>query len=164
MILEVEKLCYVALQNEAVKTIELFEPNAASRVIGITERGPQGAKGDKGDKGEDVSIFSKGNFVALASKINFSQAISAVLNGNQIDVSGYVFTTQIFQLTDEQLESGQVILPKYPELPSLVRLLPEGGVEQFNGLDFAVAGNVLTWKNLGLDGFFEKNDRILVSF
>jgi len=68
------------------------------------------------------------------------------------------------QLTSAEVSEKKFNLPESAEYPSLVRLIPRGGPEQFPGIDFDVSGNVLSWSQMGLDGFLEQGDTLLVRY
>jgi hypothetical protein len=74
------------------------------------------------------------------------------------------FIPEEVTLTMQNIIDGQVILSRTPVLPSAVRLLPDGGIPQRYGVDYAVVGNILTWQGLGLDGFLEEDDILYITY
>lgn len=72
------------------------------------------------------------------------------------------FRLYTITLTLQNINDKSVILPYYPLLPDEVIIVPVGGIQQLNGVDFQVSGNVLSWGSLGLDGFLEVNDVLIV--
>lgn len=87
-----------------------------------------------------------------------------------IDKSNFV-TQRTYGFEDDvQTLSAQNILDKnfqlsnIPADPSKVVVIPDGGIPQRNGVDFAVSQNVLYWNGLGLDGFLEENDVLYIRY
>jgi len=72
------------------------------------------------------------------------------------------FRLYTITLTPQNISDKFAILPYTPVLPDEVIVVPAGGIQQLNGIDFEVSGNVLSWGTLGLDGFLEVNDVLIV--
>lgn len=71
---------------------------------------------------------------------------------------------EYFTLTLGDIIAGQVTLTDTPIHANRVLLTPYEGVPSFYGLDFTVAGNVLSWTGLGLDGLLEPGDILQVIY
>jgi len=71
---------------------------------------------------------------------------------------------EYFTLTLSEIIAGQVTLASTPIHPAKVLLTPYEGVPSFYGLDFTVAGNVLSWTGLGLDGLLGPGDILQVVY
>lgn len=67
-------------------------------------------------------------------------------------------------VTAEDIEQKSFSLTYIPVNTATAIFLPEGGIPQFLGVDFAIEGNILSWNGLGLDGFIEENDIIHVYY
>lgn len=67
-------------------------------------------------------------------------------------------------LTRESIDSRRLLLSKEPENTQNITLIPEGGIEQVNGIDFIILGREVSWLNLGLDGFLEVGEFINVIY
>jgi hypothetical protein len=78
--------------------------------------------------------------------------------------SGVGNTTEIITITNQNFLDEEITLSDTPLYPSKVRLVPEGGPEQFNGIDFQVTGDILSWAGKGLSGFLEAGDKILIIY
>jgi len=76
----------------------------------------------------------------------------------------YVPKGLVKTLTSLEALEKKFSLPELPEYPALVRLIPGGGIEQINGVDFSVLGDLVQWSELGLEGFLEEGDVILVFY
>jgi hypothetical protein len=72
--------------------------------------------------------------------------------------------TEIITLTQENIDNKEVVLNSIPIIPESVQLTPNGGIPQINGIDFQVNLNILTWNSLGLDGFLEVGDILIVQY
>ena len=78
--------------------------------------------------------------------------------------SGVSGQPQTITITASHVLNKKVTLSGTPLFPDNVTLLIAGGIHQFNGIDFEVAGNELRWNSLGLDGFVEEFDIFLIQF
>jgi hypothetical protein len=65
-------------------------------------------------------------------------------------------------VTAQNVSDKFLVLPYTPVLPDEVIIVPAGGIQQLSGIDFEVSGNILSWDTLGLDGFLEINDVLIV--
>lgn len=72
--------------------------------------------------------------------------------------------TEIFNLSTIDISNKFLTLAETPVLSDSVTLYPRGGIPQVNTIDFSVTGNLLTWNGLGLDGFLEVGDILVVRY
>jgi len=68
------------------------------------------------------------------------------------------------ELTELNIESKCVILKKVPLDSESVSLFPESGINQINGIDFRVEGNKIRWDEMGLDGFLDNTDVLIIKY
>ena len=73
-------------------------------------------------------------------------------------------TIQIITLNSQQIANKYVTLLDTPANPSSVTLDIKGGIPQLFGEDFFVMGDMLTWNTLGLDGFLEVGDVLIIEY
>lgn len=73
-------------------------------------------------------------------------------------------TVQEITLTQQDIDNKQVVLLHTPKNASAVTLSISGGISQLNGEDFIVNAGILSWSGLGLDGFLEKDDVLIVQY
>jgi hypothetical protein len=71
---------------------------------------------------------------------------------------------EIFNLTEEDIETKKVHLSGIPQNSLNVELTPYGGLSQRNGVDYTVSGNMITWDGLGLDSFLDITDTIVIRY
>ena len=93
--------------------------------------------------------------------------------GNGVEVGGFPigsgtgagsFVTQIITLTNDNIVNKEIILSGVPVAPESVQLTPNNGIPQLNGVDFEVTLNVLSWDGLGLEGFLEVGDILIIQY
>lgn len=72
------------------------------------------------------------------------------------------FRLYTITLTAQNISDKFAVLPYTPVLPNEVIIVPAGGIQQLNGIDYEVSGNILSWETLGLDGVLEVNDVLIV--
>lgn len=119
-----------------------------------------------------------------APKITTTQRLSLVLDvselvydtdqdkfygGDGVTMGGVLIgkgaaTTQSITVSITNVTQKKVSLSDTPLFPSNVTLLIMGGIHQLNGTDFEVVGNEVRWNSLGLDGFIEENDVLLIQY
>ncbi len=75
---------------------------------------------------------------------------------------GTSLITEQFSLTALQASNKEVTLFYTPTTPAYTVLLVQGGAGQAYSLDYTVSGSVLSWSGLGLDGFLDDTDTIIV--
>lgn len=73
-------------------------------------------------------------------------------------------TTETFVLNSTDISNKQLTLSGTASLPSQSTLTVANGVGQIYNVDFIISGNVLSWNGLGLDGFLQSGDVIIVSY
>lgn len=74
------------------------------------------------------------------------------------------FVVEQIDLTQEDINNKFVTLSQTPLVPEAVILNIDGGIPQINGIDFRVHGNKISWNDLGLDGFLEETDVLLIQY
>lgn len=106
-----------------------------------------------------------------ASEIVYDIDLNKFYGGDGISVGGFPIgksvndgKTLTITLLEGDIENKRVVLEIEPMQPSSVLVVPFGGPPQVNGIDYTISGNVLSWDGLGLDGFLEKDEIILVQF
>ena len=102
----------------------------------------------------EIKIFDDGQLIGAAEKINFGLGIVVKKVGDTINVESNAQTIIQYEITQENLDTKQFQLPHEPQTPMAVRIIPAGGVEQINGIDFEVTGSTVSF-----GGFFKIKDR-----
>jgi hypothetical protein len=65
-------------------------------------------------------------------------------------------------ITQQHIDDKEITLGTTPVAPETVSLFIQGGLQQVNGIDYVVQSNLLIFNGLGLDGFLEVNDVLIV--
>ena len=73
---------------------------------------------------------------------------------------GYELIT--LNLTD--INNKFVVLENTPTEPESVKLSIVGGITQLYTVDYVIGGNILSWNGLGLDGFLETGDTLIIEY
>ena len=68
------------------------------------------------------------------------------------------------ELEPQDIFNKFVALKSTPLIPEHVLLTPEGGISQVNGVDFRVVGNAIYWDGMGLDGFLDETDVLVIQY
>jgi hypothetical protein len=121
-------------------------------------------------KAPRISSSQRGTLMLEASEIVYDTDENAFYGGNGIDLGGFPIgqgaSGNVFSYTLTQIDINRsfIILPNEPFSPNNVRLNIVGGIEQINGIDFIVTGDVLSWDGLGLDNFLETGETLLIQY
>jgi hypothetical protein len=74
------------------------------------------------------------------------------------------FIVEKIQLTQADINNKFVTLAQTPLVPSAVIIDISGGTSQLNGIDYEIIGNKVSWNELGLDGFLDNTDVLIVQY
>jgi hypothetical protein len=82
--------------------------------------------------------------------------------------TSYPYKVEKFTLDATDISNKYVVLNEAPTVKPLARMIIIGGVEQAYGVDFEVttddADKRVSWNGLGLDGFIEVGDKIVIVY
>lgn len=104
----------------------------------------------------DVASDYFGSFTGNANK-------TLLANFNSFPFA-YPITTENIVISQNDIDNKMVTLANAPVVPSSVTLMFLDGIHQINGIDFSVSGDELSWDSLGLDGFIELGDTIVIQY
>lgn len=117
-----------------------------------------------------ITSLQRTNLVLEAAEIVFDTDLKIYFGGDGATQGGVPLAkgggsiVELFTLTQTDIDNKQIILNQSPLDAMAVKLLPQGGIEQINGVDFIVENNVLRWNGFGLDNFLEAGDIITVTY
>jgi hypothetical protein len=74
------------------------------------------------------------------------------------------FIVEKIQLTQDDINNKYVTLAQTPLVPSAVIIDISGGTSQLNGIDYEIIGNKVSWNELGLDGFLEITEVLIIQY
>jgi hypothetical protein len=114
------------------------------------------------DTNGNLNTTPLGNTVAIVVKSDSSQGIIRVLN--TVNNSSFFYILDRIEITQQDITNKYVTLSQTPSTPNNVILDMEGGIKQNNGIDYVVMGNILSWDGLGLDGFIDETDVLLIQY
>ena len=121
-------------------------------------------------KAPRVSTLDRLNLILEVSEIVYDVNLNLFFGGDGSTSGGFPLgkgsspNTYIIQLTQENIDSKNIVLPATPFYPNNVSLTPEGGIIQRNSIDYNIVDNILSWNGLGLDGYLEVGETIIVQF
>lgn len=67
-------------------------------------------------------------------------------------------------LNATMLSNKSFSLSNAPVEPAKIELTPIGGIQQVYGVDYQYINGVVSWNGLGLDGFLELDEQIIVRY
>jgi hypothetical protein len=118
-----------------------------------------------------ITTAQRAGLVLDQAEIVFDTNLNTYFGGDGITAGGISlasgqagYVVEIFTLIQADIDNKQITLSNAPVVPSSVKLLPQGGIEQIYGIDFDVTNNILQWNGLGLDNFLEVGDIITVTY
>lgn len=126
---------------ESIRTV-IVRPNESRSVKSVVVS--QGVKGDKGDPGLQGLQGEQG------------------LQGPPGPLRE--LSTEVVTLSITNIEEKCFTLSAIPDTPEKIELTPIGGVLQVYGVDFVYQDGVISWDGLGLDGFLENEEQVLIKY
>lgn len=115
-----------------------------------------------------ITTIQRASLLLQIGEVVYDTDQNVFYGGNGISNGGFLIGQGVgvvisnITLTATDITNKYIVLPNTPIIPSAVTLVPAGGIEQINGVDFEVTGNQLKWNNKGLDGFLEVNDVLII--
>lgn len=119
-----------------------------------------------------ITTLARTELVFTEAEIVFDTDLGIFFGGDGITAGGIELGSQggirIFQetftITQDNIDSGLLVLAKQPISPSTTSLVPIGGPPQVYNVDFEIIDNVVSFVNLGLEGFLEVGDKLIVTY
>lgn len=119
-----------------------------------------------------ITTNDRTQLVLSESEIVYDKDAASFYGGDDTTVGGFEIgknaglkvKTEKLVITQAIIDNKSISLQKQPTNPNDILFLPEGGIRQNYGTEFTLSGNVLTWENLGLDGFLEVDDIINITY
>lgn len=103
-------------------------------------------------------------FIGTDGHLKKINSLGTIVDFNTNQGAGSSGTTEQFTLSAQNILDKQITLSGTPTSTQAVRLVIVGGIQQLPVVDFEIQGQNLTWAGLGLDGFLEQNDILIVSY
>lgn len=116
-----------------------------------------------------ITTLERTALILTEAEIVYDTDLKVYFGGDGLILGGFPIggaaqNTESFTLDSADILAKQIQLASTPMFPSLVTLLPDGGIYQRYGIDFTVIGDMVNWDGLGLDNFLEVGDTIVVSY
>lgn len=121
-------------------------------------------------KAPKVTTAQRNTLTLEVSELVYDIDQKAFYGGDGATVGGFLigetsgFIVDTIDLTQEDVNNKFVTLTQTPLVPDAVILNIDGGIPQINGIDFIVDGNKISWSGLGLDGFLEETDVLIIQY
>jgi hypothetical protein len=121
-------------------------------------------------KAPKLTTVQRNNLVLEVSELVYDLDQKAFYGGDGSMAGGFLvgatagFIIETIELTQQNINDKFVTLAQTPLISSAVIVTPEGGISQVNGVDYSIVGNKLSWENLGLDGFLDNTDVLIIQY
>ena len=121
-------------------------------------------------KAPRISTTQRMSLILQSSEIVFDTDLNMFFGGNDLQLGGFPMgrgaepTSRQVTLTSTDIANKKVILESAPINPLSVSLIPDGGIQQRNEIDFEVIGNEISWNGMGLDGIMEAGEIIFLTY
>lgn len=111
--------------------------------------------------------------VLQASEIVYDLDTKSFFGGNGVTLGGFPLGAgasgfggeyELITLTQENIDNKSITISRAPLSENFISVEIIGGITQLYGVDYEVAGTTLSWDGLGLDGFVEVGDIIVVNY
>jgi hypothetical protein len=121
-------------------------------------------------KAPKVTTNQRQTLVLEVSELVYDLDQKAFYGGDGATPGGFLigetsgFIVEKIELTPQDIQHKHVTLAQTPLVPSAVVINLEGGISQINGIDYEIIGNKISWSELGLDGFLDDTDVLIVQY
>jgi hypothetical protein len=118
-------------------------------------------------KAPKVTTVQRQILILEVSELVYDMDQKAFYGGDGVTPGGFLIgepTLEMIELTPQDIENKFVTLAQAPLVPSAVIVNLEGGISQINGIDYRIDGNKVSWNELGLDGFLDDTDVLIVQY
>jgi hypothetical protein len=121
-------------------------------------------------KAPKITTVQRNLLVLQGSEVVYDVDQKAFYGGDGVSTGGFPIganagsIVERIELSPEDITNKYVTLASTPLLASAVIVTPEGGIAQAFGIDFIIIGNKISWSDLGLDGFLEETDVLVIQY
>jgi hypothetical protein len=121
-------------------------------------------------KAPKVTTAQRNLLTLEVSELVYDMDQKAFYGGDGVTPGGFLvgessgFIVEQIDLTEDDINNKYVTLSQTPLVPDAVILNIDGGIPQINGIDYIVQNNKISWMGMGLDGFLEETDVLLIQY
>ena len=121
-------------------------------------------------KAPKVTTAQRNTLTLEVSELVYDIDQKAFYGGDGTTIGGFLigetsgFVVDTIDLTQGDINNKFVTLSQTPLVPDAVILNIDGGIPQIKGIDFIIQGNKISWNGLGLDGFLEETDVLIIQY
>lgn len=121
-------------------------------------------------KAPKLTTAQRNTLVLEVSELVYDIDKKAFYGGDGRTLGGFLvgetsgFIVEKVELTQDDINNKYVTLGQTPLVSSAVVVNIDGGIPQLNGIDYIVDGNKISWSELGLDGFLEETDVLIIQY
>jgi hypothetical protein len=123
-------------------------------------------------KAPKITTTQRESLILDVSEVVFDLDGSIFYGGDGVTIGGFPIgqgvqnsiAPQIITLTQTDIDNKYVVLNTIPLVPEALAIIPVGGPEQLYEIDYEIIGNILSWNGLGLDGFLNDTDKLIVRY
>jgi hypothetical protein len=118
-------------------------------------------------KAPKVTTAQRNTLILEVSELVYDIDQKAFYGGDGVKAGGFLIGEgglELIELTPEDINNKFVTLSQAPLVPDAVVLNIDGGIPQINGIDYIIQGNKISWNDLGLDGFLDDTDVLIVQY
>jgi hypothetical protein len=118
-------------------------------------------------KAPKLTSLQRKELVLEVSELVYDIDNKAFYGGDGSTLGGFLVSgsmAETIELNQQDIDNKFVTLAQTPLVSSAVSLTIDGGIPQINNVDFKVDGNKISWSELGLDGFLEETDVLIIQY
>ncbi len=118
-------------------------------------------------KAPKITTLQRIALVLQGSEVVYDVDKKAFYGGDGVSAGGFPIGGSVvekIQLTQADINNKFVTLAQTPLVSSAVTIDIYGGISQLNDIDYRVIGNKISWSDLGLDGFLEETDVLIIQY
>jgi hypothetical protein len=117
-----------------------------------------------------ITTDQRVNLIFEESEILYDTNLKTYFGGDGVTMGGFPIggtfsiTRELITITQANVDSKSFALLTSPNNPQNSKLTFINGTVQLYGIDFVINENIVEWEGLGLDGFIEEGDIILIEY
>jgi hypothetical protein len=121
-------------------------------------------------KAPKITTVQRSSLTLEVSELVYDTDQKAFYGGDGSTLGGFLigetsgFIVDVIELTQNDINNKFVTLSQTPLVSDAVMVTVDGGIPQINGVDYRVELNKVSWDDMGLDGFLDETDVLIIQY
>lgn len=117
-----------------------------------------------------ITTAQRSELVLSEAEIVFDTDLKLYFGGDNDRVGGFPLgdgsqpIKELIEINQNQIDNKSITLTSLPLNPTASKFTFINGTVQLYGIDYVIDGQNIDWQGLGLDGFIEVGDLVLIEY